>query len=196
MERAGVAPDIVARKPWPPSSIRSRVGHGRARRRCRDRGADTGLLAAACRAHTDAGRARARAAEWWPSRRPLGCRLQRRGADGHRPGAHAAGTPAGRGTGGQLERATASRRSSCPRSWVRTTRYVSIARSDLASVIHAALEGGAETVFGDSVRALDDDGDSVHVTFESGTERGFDLVIGVDGLHSQVRRLAFGPQWR
>ncbi|MFC5138262.1 FAD-binding domain [Actinomycetospora rhizophila] len=75
-------------------------------------------------------------------------------------------------------------------------RYVSIARSDLASVVYAALEGRVETVFGDSVRALDDDGDAVHVTFESGTARTIDLVIGADGLHSRVRRLAFGPQER
>jgi 2-polyprenyl-6-methoxyphenol hydroxylase-like FAD-dependent oxidoreductase len=36
----------------------------------------------------------------------------------------------------------------------------------------------------------------VHVAFERGAERQFDLVIGADGLHSQVRKLAFGPQGR
>ena len=75
-------------------------------------------------------------------------------------------------------------------------RYVSIARSDLASVIYAALEGRVETIFGDSVRTLDDDGDAVHVTFESGAVRVFELVIGADGLHSRVRRLAFGTPER
>ena len=47
-------------------------------------------------------------------------------------------------------------------------RYVTIARSDLAAAIHGALEGGVETVFGDTVAAIDDDGDRVHVTFRSG----------------------------
>ena len=75
-------------------------------------------------------------------------------------------------------------------------RYVTIARSDLAAAIHGALEGGVETVFGDTVAAIDDDGDRVHVTFRSGAHREFDLVVGADGLHSQVRRLAFGPQQR
>ena len=42
-------------------------------------------------------------------------------------------------------------------------------------------------------RALDDDGDRVRVSFENGQSRDFDLVVGADGLHSQVRRLAFGP---
>ena len=75
-------------------------------------------------------------------------------------------------------------------------RYVSIARSDLAAVIDSALEGRAEMIFGDSVHALEDHGDRVRVTFESGNRRDFDLVVGADGLHSQVRRLAFGPQER
>lgn len=71
-------------------------------------------------------------------------------------------------------------------------RYVSIARSDLAEVIYDALDGRAELILDDTVRTLEDDGDRVHVTFESGQERLVDLVVGADGLHSQVRRLAFG----
>ncbi|MEW5851492.1 MAG: FAD-binding domain [Myxococcota bacterium] len=70
--------------------------------------------------------------------------------------------------------------------------YASLARSDLAAVIYGALEGKVETIFGDTVRALDDDGARVRVTFERGAARDFDLVIGADGLHSQVRRLVFG----
>jgi 2-polyprenyl-6-methoxyphenol hydroxylase-like FAD-dependent oxidoreductase len=34
----------------------------------------------------------------------------------------------------------------------------------------------------------------VHVTFERGAPRSFDLVVGADGIHSNVRRLAFGPE--
>ena len=76
-------------------------------------------------------------------------------------------------------------------------RYVTIARSDLASALYAALDGQVETVFGNTVEAIDDDGGGhVCVTFRSGTRRGFDLVVGADGLHSRVRALAFGPQQR
>jgi 2-polyprenyl-6-methoxyphenol hydroxylase-like FAD-dependent oxidoreductase len=83
-----------------------------------------------------------------------------------------------------------------PELFVRGTggRYVSIARSELAAVIYGALDGRVETIFGDSVRALEDDGARVHVIFESGETRQFDLVIGADGQHSQVRRLLFGPE--
>jgi len=72
-------------------------------------------------------------------------------------------------------------------------RYVSIARSDLAAAIYDSLGGGVETIFDDTVTALHDDGERVHVQFASGSERDFDLVVGADGLHSRVRSLAFGP---
>lgn len=74
-----------------------------------------------------------------------------------------------------------------------TERYVSVARSDLAAVICGALDGGAELILNDTVQALIDDGDRVRVTFESGQTRDFDLVVGADGLHSQIRQLIFGP---
>jgi 2-polyprenyl-6-methoxyphenol hydroxylase-like FAD-dependent oxidoreductase len=85
-----------------------------------------------------------------------------------------------------------------PELFVRGTsgRYVSIARSELASIIYGALGDHVETIFGDSVRAIADDGNRVRVTFDSGQVRDFDLVIGADGLHSQVRRLVFGAQER
>ena len=72
-------------------------------------------------------------------------------------------------------------------------RYVSIARVDLAAAIFETLDD-VETIFGDSVAALEDDGNRVQVTFESGGTRNFDLVIGADGLHSRVRQLVFGPE--
>ena len=75
-------------------------------------------------------------------------------------------------------------------------RYVTIGRSVLASAVYDALDGRVETVFADTVDALDDSGDGVRVTFRSGTQREFDLVVGADGLHSRVRQLAFGPQER
>ncbi|MFC9237226.1 FAD-dependent monooxygenase [Streptomyces decoyicus] len=51
-----------------------------------------------------------------------------------------------------------------------------------------------EYLFGDSVSSLTQTADGVQVTFERGAPRTFDLVIGADGLHSTVRRLAFGPE--
>ena len=72
-------------------------------------------------------------------------------------------------------------------------RYVTVARSDLASAIYGALGGEVETMFDDTVRTIRDDGQRVQVEFAGGAMREFDLVIGADGLHSSVRRQVFGP---
>jgi 2-polyprenyl-6-methoxyphenol hydroxylase-like FAD-dependent oxidoreductase len=68
-------------------------------------------------------------------------------------------------------------------------RHVEIMRDDLAEVFHDATRDDVEYVFGDSITSIGDDGD---VTFEHGAPRRFDLVVGADGLHSNVRRLVFG----
>jgi 2-polyprenyl-6-methoxyphenol hydroxylase-like FAD-dependent oxidoreductase len=73
---------------------------------------------------------------------------------------------------------------------------VEILRGDLARILHDATRGTTEYVFGDSIAALDEDAGGVTVTFERSAPRRFDLVIGADGLHSNVRRLAFGPEER
>ena len=73
-------------------------------------------------------------------------------------------------------------------------RFVSIKRSDLSQLIFLKIADTCEVLFGDTIKAIDQQPDSTRVTFESGQERVFDLVIGADGLHSTIRRLAFGPQ--
>ncbi|MER5887485.1 FAD-dependent monooxygenase [Streptomyces sp. NPDC001941] len=69
-----------------------------------------------------------------------------------------------------------------------------VRRGDLADALQEPLRGRVEFLFEDSIAALDDDGDAVHVVFDSGTRRTFDLVIGADGLHSHTRRLTLGPE--
>jgi 2-polyprenyl-6-methoxyphenol hydroxylase-like FAD-dependent oxidoreductase len=73
-------------------------------------------------------------------------------------------------------------------------RYVSLKRSDLSRLIFAKIAGDCEVLFNDSIEAIDQEKDGTRVRFERGKERRFDLVIGADGLHSTVRRIAFGPQ--
>jgi 2-polyprenyl-6-methoxyphenol hydroxylase-like FAD-dependent oxidoreductase len=67
-------------------------------------------------------------------------------------------------------------------------------RGDLAEILYDATRNEVEYLFGDSIRALEQDDDGVAVAFERGAPRRFDMVIGADGLHSTVRRLAFGPE--
>ena len=75
-------------------------------------------------------------------------------------------------------------------------RYASLPRGDLAAILFGQVADKVETIFGDSVARVEQDEKGVHVGFESGMERDFDLAIGADGLHSKVREIAFGPQDR
>jgi 2-polyprenyl-6-methoxyphenol hydroxylase-like FAD-dependent oxidoreductase len=75
-------------------------------------------------------------------------------------------------------------------------RYTSVPRGDLAATIYAAIDDRMETIFGDSISTIAEHPDGVCLTFERGRSRDFDLVIGADGLHSNVRRLTFGSESR
>jgi 2-polyprenyl-6-methoxyphenol hydroxylase-like FAD-dependent oxidoreductase len=69
-----------------------------------------------------------------------------------------------------------------------------ILRGDLAAILYEAALPEISYLFDDTITALEHDSDSVLVTFEKGAPRRFDLVVGADGLHSVVRRLAFGTR--
>ncbi|MEV7603184.1 FAD-dependent monooxygenase [Kitasatospora sp. NPDC089797] len=73
---------------------------------------------------------------------------------------------------------------------------VEVPRGELAQVLHRHGAARAEYVFGDSVETLEETPDGVRVAFRHGAPREFDLVVGADGLHSTVRRIAFGPERR
>ncbi|MFF9641494.1 FAD-dependent monooxygenase [Kitasatospora aureofaciens] len=68
-----------------------------------------------------------------------------------------------------------------------------ILRGDLADLLREACEG-VEYLYNDTVTALTEDASGVTVRFENAPQRRFHLVVGADGLHSAVRRLAFGPE--
>ncbi|GAB3580219.1 FAD-binding protein [Amycolatopsis endophytica] len=70
---------------------------------------------------------------------------------------------------------------------------VEILRDDLTAIITEAAGEEIEYLFDDSIAELDQDDDEVRVVFDSGLRRSFDLVVGADGLHSNTRRLVFGP---
>jgi 2-polyprenyl-6-methoxyphenol hydroxylase-like FAD-dependent oxidoreductase len=73
-------------------------------------------------------------------------------------------------------------------------RFTSLRRSDLAATIYAALDGTVETIFGDSIANIEEVAGCTRVGFDHAPPREADLVVGADGLHSRVRRLAFAPQ--
>jgi 2-polyprenyl-6-methoxyphenol hydroxylase-like FAD-dependent oxidoreductase len=74
--------------------------------------------------------------------------------------------------------------------------YQLVARGDLMNLL---LEGARELSGGDldlrmgtTVTSLVQDGGDVAVAFSDGREERFDLVVGADGMHSQVRKHLFG----
>lgn len=77
-----------------------------------------------------------------------------------------------------------------------TSGELEILRGDLAAIFHQATRATTEYIFDDSIAALRETAAGVHVTFQRGAQRTFDLVVGADGLHSGVRALAFGDDER
>lgn len=71
---------------------------------------------------------------------------------------------------------------------------VELLRDDLTAMLYEATKDDVEYVFDNSITALRQDKQGVVVELERGGRREFDLVIGADGVHSTVRRLAFGPE--
>ncbi|WEG09239.1 FAD-dependent oxidoreductase [Microbacterium horticulturae] len=71
---------------------------------------------------------------------------------------------------------------------------VEVPRADLAAALLAAARDEAEVIVGDVITGLEQDRHGIDATFNTGAPGRFDLVIGADGLHSGVRRIAFGPE--
>jgi 2-polyprenyl-6-methoxyphenol hydroxylase-like FAD-dependent oxidoreductase len=67
----------------------------------------------------------------------------------------------------------------------------------MSDVLNSALSRDIETIYGDSVALLAEDTAGVTVSFEKSHPRRFDLVVGADGIGSNIRGLSFGsnPEW-
>ena len=69
---------------------------------------------------------------------------------------------------------------------------VEIVRGTLCQILMGQIH--AEFIFGDSIRAVSQSSDGVQIQFTKHSPREFDLMIGADGLHSNVRNLVFGDE--
>jgi 2-polyprenyl-6-methoxyphenol hydroxylase-like FAD-dependent oxidoreductase len=75
-------------------------------------------------------------------------------------------------------------------------RFATLPRSELSRLLYEKIAAKTEVIFGDEIVDLEQRIDRVDVRFKHAAARSFDLVIGADGLHSGVRKIAFGPQER
>jgi len=73
-------------------------------------------------------------------------------------------------------------------------RYVTLQRSDLSRLLFDRIKGDTDILFDDEIVAIEERSDHVRVELKHAGLRRYDYVIGADGLHSAVRKLAFGPQ--
>ena len=69
-----------------------------------------------------------------------------------------------------------------------------ILRGDLVDVLYQATMDTVEYRFATSISEIQQGEDGAEVTFANGTGLRADLVVGADGPHSAVRRLAFGAE--
>jgi 2-polyprenyl-6-methoxyphenol hydroxylase-like FAD-dependent oxidoreductase len=73
-------------------------------------------------------------------------------------------------------------------------REMEVHRADLSAVLIDAARNDVDFRFDDVLVDVHADENGVDVTFDRAAPSRFDLVVGADGLHSGVRRLAFGPE--
>ncbi|MET2831597.1 FAD-dependent monooxygenase [Mesorhizobium shangrilense] len=72
-------------------------------------------------------------------------------------------------------------------------RDVELPRGTLTSLLVSLTRDRIPYQFGTSIAAISDRADGVEVTFTDGGREMFDIVVGADGVHSNTRQLAFGP---
>jgi 2-polyprenyl-6-methoxyphenol hydroxylase-like FAD-dependent oxidoreductase len=65
-----------------------------------------------------------------------------------------------------------------------TGHDVELPRGRLASLLYDATRDAVEYLFDSSISSLEQTEDGVRVTFRSGAQRTFGLVVGADGLSS------------
>lgn len=75
-------------------------------------------------------------------------------------------------------------------------RYFPLMRGDLETVIYDSVKDLVPIRFRTTINQLDVQPDSVQVELSDGANEKYDLVIGADGIHSNVRRLLWGEEDR
>ncbi|HVW96174.1 MAG TPA: FAD-dependent monooxygenase [Mucilaginibacter sp.] len=71
---------------------------------------------------------------------------------------------------------------------------IEIERDKFVKVMRIAFGDRVEFIFNDSVTALEEQDDGALASFKQAAPRTFDLVIGCDGSHSNIRKRCFGPE--
>lgn len=73
-------------------------------------------------------------------------------------------------------------------------KYILLMHYSIEETLYDAVNVDVEMRFNASIQSLRQDADAVQVTFVDDGQESFDLLIGADGIHSNVRELVFGPE--
>ncbi len=73
-------------------------------------------------------------------------------------------------------------------------RYLPVMHGNLVEAVYHTVPDDVDVRFGTTITTIDQSDTAVTVTFDDGAAESFDLLVGADGIHSNVRRLAFGPE--
>ena len=71
---------------------------------------------------------------------------------------------------------------------------INVPRGELAHILYELTAASCRYLFEETVTSLTETDTGVDVTFSRSAPETFDLVVGADGMHSNVRALAFGPE--
>ena len=67
-------------------------------------------------------------------------------------------------------------------------------RGDFERLLYQKIKDRVEVRFGTEVESFTQAGAKVQVSFSDGRMADCDLLVGADGVHSRIRRIAFGPE--
>jgi 2-polyprenyl-6-methoxyphenol hydroxylase-like FAD-dependent oxidoreductase len=73
-------------------------------------------------------------------------------------------------------------------------RHYNLLRSDLERVLYDIVAPDVDIRFGKSVEAIEQDTREVRVILTDGSSEPYDLLVGADGLHSNVREKLYGDE--
>ncbi len=73
-------------------------------------------------------------------------------------------------------------------------RHFNFLRSDLAEVLYDEIKNDVKFIWGTAVKKIEQNEDGVQAWFENGHRSQYNLVVGADGVHSELRKLTFGDE--
>jgi 2-polyprenyl-6-methoxyphenol hydroxylase-like FAD-dependent oxidoreductase len=72
-------------------------------------------------------------------------------------------------------------------------KYVALMRHELQEILYEAVRLEVEIRFGQRVTAVSNNPHAAIATFNDGHQESYDLIVGADGIHSDMRQMVFAP---